>query len=50
MKPQNALLSTERTYKAAKLLLYQVDDSTICLGQGKFYEVDYALICQVSLI
>lgn len=50
MRPESGLLSNEKTRKATKVLLLQVDESTVCAVQGKFYEVDYAFIAQVFFI
>lgn len=36
---------TERIIDA---LIQQVQDNTICVGQGNFFEVDYAFVFQVK--
>lgn len=50
MNPENGLLLNDKSEKDTQLLLQQIQESTMCIGQRHFYEVDYALIYQVRQI
>lgn len=45
LDPENESIWSEPNYQR---LLQQVDESIICIGVAKFYEVDYAFISQVG--